>query len=444
MSCSWPRSVATVVSVHYDDELPYYTIRLGDGRERSVERSRLSLQRDAFSLLSVDELALVLEKTHTQDNGWFIAAKLQRCCKALNEAVAAWRDRVTELSFAGCDELDDTNLRRIGAACGSRLRAIDVSSCARVTDASVAQLVAASPSLRRLVLSKCHTVSEESLRAIAYSPCARALEHLDLSSCRFCAKADVLAVVGEVHSLHHLDLSFCTLAITDEVLAAIATSPLPLLRSLLLKSASAADSRGLSDEGIEVLVGSRTGKSLTHLDLTYAGRLTDASLRTIAEHCPALCALSVHGCIKMGDSGVQALGSYCPRLERLDLTQLQLSSSSVGTLAKGCPALATLVVDHCRHLGVDAWTGVASQAPANLAFLSVVNAGGLTDASIRLLVDSLAPLSLRLLRLGPAVSHPDFTLDVAAELRERWCSTGLVISGGPQASTGTGKSKRRR
>ena len=440
---SGDRTLVTVASAHFDDGEPYYSVVLSNGRERSVEWSRLTPQADPFSLLSVGDLAIVLNKTQARDNGWFIAARLQRCCKALRDAVAAWREGVTELAFEACDELDDAGLCRIGATCGSReLRAIQVSNCARVTDASIAKLVAFSPALRRLSLSECHSACEDSLRAVADGPCARTLEHLDLHSCRYGTKAGVLALVGEAHNLQHLDLSFCAFALTDAVLAAIAASPMPLLQSLLLKAASAADSRALSDEGIGVLAESPSGKSLTHLDLTYACRLTDEGLRALATHCRLLAALELHGCNRVGDAGVLALGSHCAQLARLDLTQLQLTASGLCHLVRGCPALSTLVVDHCRSLSEEGWARVACEAPLSLSYLSAVNAGGLTDESLCRLVEGCAPLALRSLRLGPAFMHPEVTTAVASELREKWCSL-LTISGGPQADQDKGRKRPR-
>ena len=397
----------------------------------------------SFARLSADELAEILRLSGTRDNGWFLAAALMRCCRATCEAVRLWRAGVTELSFAGCEQLDDAALSRVSATCGPRLRAIDVANCARITDNSIAMLVGASHSLQRLKLSKCQGVGEDTLSSIAYGPCARALQRLDLSSCRYSSQKGVVSICEECHNLLHLDLSYCAVAIADNVLTTIARSPMPLLQALLLKASSGADAKGLTDDGIEALASSAAGRALTHLDVTHATRLTNESMRSLATHCHALRILSVHECTRISDAGVVLLAEGCAQLERLDLTRLQIGASSLAALSKGCPGLTSLTVDHCHGLDEAGWDRLSAEGPSRLEWLSAVWAGGLADPSLRRLVESCAPLALRFLRLGPAHVHPEISPAAFEELKQTWAGRGLTIVGGPQLGRKSRWSKKR-
>lgn len=388
----------------------------------------------SFSSLSGDELSHILRVAGQSANGWFIAAALACTCTDLRDSVATWcAHYVAELAFIGVGGLDDQLLSRIGRTCASNLRSINVSKNGWITDASICDLIRGAPKLSHLTLSTCQHVKDPTLHTLAASKCATLLRTLDVSSCRWVSDEGIAAVAKACVSLTHLDISFCRHALTASCLHAVGTS-LPSLRFLGLRAASKAEAVGIMDEAIGHVANGCP--LLTTLYITRCGHLTDAAAISLAVGCPNLERLDVGDVSQIGDDGMRALAGRCARLIQLDARSLALSPSTVIALAKGCPQLHHISLDHSQRLDASAWTAIAAGCP-HLAFLSAVNAAGIDDDVVRAL--AIGCPGLRTLRLGPAGRHPFLSKEGVSEL----CVARplLEVEGGPCPPPST---KRRR
>ncbi|XP_061679771.1 F-box and leucine-rich repeat protein 13 isoform X2 [Syngnathoides biaculeatus] len=99
-----------------------------------------------------------------------------------------------------------------------RLRELDLSSCCKLTDASIAQVVRFTD-LQRLSLSSLPNITDASLSAVAQH--CRALTGLELGHCPCVSDRGVAQAAPHLHRLQHLSLSRCS-NITDKSLFLLA------------------------------------------------------------------------------------------------------------------------------------------------------------------------------------------------------------------------------
>jgi hypothetical protein len=86
---------------------------------------------------------------------------------------------------------------------------------------------------------------------------------------------------------------------------------------------------------------SKCGSTLVDIDLTDA--CTDASLLSVAAHCPNITTVDVHWNRSVTDAGVVALAAACPDLRQLDLYWTRIGDASLSSLAEH-PALRRIAV----------------------------------------------------------------------------------------------------
>ena len=107
----------------------------------------------------------------------------------------------------------------------------------------------------------------------------------------------------------------------------------------------------VSDEGVCALLlaaGRVTGGKprLRTLLLACCPGITDRTLRTLAEHCPALLGLHVAGCGEVRDAGLRALAARCRKLQYADVSGCPaVTRDGVKALRTGCRAMKKLVDD---------------------------------------------------------------------------------------------------
>lgn len=221
---------------------------------------------------------------------------------------------------------------------GSDLQEIDLSNCRKVGDATLSRLigwivppqysgsanqpepqmvqagtVVGCQKLRRISLSYCKHITDRSMYHMAIFASDR-LESLNLTRCTSITDHGFSYwAVHQFTALTHLCLADCTF-LTDKAIMSI-TSAAKNLQSLVLSFCCA-----LSDVSVQVLA--LGCPALRSLDLAFCGSaVSDSSLASVALHLFELERLSVRGCIRVTNTGINKLLADSHKLQYLDITQ---------------------------------------------------------------------------------------------------------------------------
>ena len=195
-------------------------------------------------------------------------------------------------------------------------------------------------------------------------------------------------------SLTSLDVSGCG-NLTDEAIKAIA------LEGAALTSVNVSGCRNLTDEAVKAIASCSRG-GLRSLNVSCCGKLlTDESIKAVAVSCPSLTSLNVADCKFLTDESIKAIATGCTSLTHLDVSRCKnLTDESIKALAAGCTSLTYLNVRNCEKLTDEAMKAVATLA--ELDTLRIYGCRKLTDESIKALAAGCAKLT---------------TLDTTATLR---------------------------
>ena len=106
---------------------------------------------------------------------------------------------------------------------------------------------------------------------------------------------------------------------------------------------------------------------LTAFYLERAGRVTDASVKALAEGCKDLAVLDLGWC-EVGDVALIALSSSCPLLHTVSLAYCEaVTDDGLDALCRGCIHLASLDIGGCSRLTRLALHSIASHCPRLLS-----------------------------------------------------------------------------
>eukprot|EP00899_Mesostigma_viride_P005488 jgi/Mesvir1/14940/Mv26266-RA.1 len=110
--------------------------------------------------------------------------------------------------------------------------------------------------------------------------------------------------------------------------------------------------------------------------------ITDIGVACLASFCPRLKELSVSYAQKVSDASIKRIAHRCQQLERLSIEKTAVTDSSVSAIAQHCVNLCHLDVGHCKKVS-DAGLLMVARNCALLRSLSLRGASqGITDASI--------------------------------------------------------------
>uniref|UniRef100_A0A7S1R2H0 F-box/LRR-repeat protein 15-like leucin rich repeat domain-containing protein n=1 Tax=Neobodo designis TaxID=312471 RepID=A0A7S1R2H0_NEODS len=278
----------------------------------------------------------------------------------------------------------------------ARLTHLDVTCCwANFSEDDVAAIGSGCPSLRVLILGRCHGVTASSLDAIS-SGCAD-LRRLDVNHTEVCDEA-LASVAQRCPMLQHLDVSFTE--VTDTGVRAVAAG-CPHLSALYIN--------GLEVTEIAISAIARSCPQLQTLEAD-SGSVTDAALNEISRCCPFFESLSIVqgdvtddgviafscGCPRLRsltidfvdnvtDRGIIAIAERCPRLEVFSAVASNLTDAGLTAIANGCPRLRSLNLKFCHTNVTDAGiAAVARRCPA-LRELALTLAEGVTARSVEII-----------------------------------------------------------
>ena len=259
--------------------------------------------------------------------------------KALGELGELAGHTLERLSLAGCASVTSQALEHFcregdrGKGKLRRLRELDLSRCADVTDEAVRWIAKSCPELTHLYLEGQPQITDDAMHHVSryvpgvvaiaargmprltdkglttLSKRARRLTSLDVSRCPLLTYK-CMRDIGGLRKMKKLNISGCAL-MSDR---AVSTAP------LTLHELDASMLPYLGDEG--ALAISRRNTVLRTLNLSHAsGSLTDAAVRELLANCRELECLELTGCESIGQLALQTLA------RELSLTSMSAPSS---------------------------------------------------------------------------------------------------------------------
>nr|KYP57841.1 DNA repair protein rhp7 [Cajanus cajan] len=243
-----------------------------------------------------------------------------------------------------------------------RLTSLSLSGACRLSDKGLQVLVSSAPQLRSINLSQCSLLSSASIHILANS-LGSLLKELYLDDCLIIDAAQILPALKKLEHLEVLSL------------AGIQT---------------------VSDEFIKEYIVAR-GHNMKELVLKDCEKLTDASIKVIAEHCPGLCALDLMYLDKLTDLSIGYLANSCRTLHTLKLCRNPFSDEAIAAFLEITgESLKELSLNNIKKVDHQTTLSLARHAK-NLQILDLSWCRNLTDNELGFIVDSC--LSLRLLKL---------------------------------------------
>ncbi|KAK7265437.1 hypothetical protein RJT34_33057 [Clitoria ternatea] len=253
-----------------------------------------------------------------------------------------------------------------------RLTSLSLSGACRLSDKGLQALVSSAPALRSINLSQCCLLTSASLNILADS-LGSLLKELYLDDCQI---MDAMLILPALKKLEHLEVLS---------LAGIQT---------------------VSDEFIRDYI-IALGHNMKELVLKDCIKLTDASIKVIAENCSRLCALDLMNLHKLTDLSVGYLANSCKTLDTLKLCRNPFSDEAIAALLEITgDSLKELSLNNIKKVGYHTTLSLARHGK-KLHTLDLSWCRSLMDNELGLIVDSC--FSLRLLKLfGCSLVTEDF------------------------------------
>ncbi|KAH1100871.1 hypothetical protein GLYMA_13G110100v4 [Glycine max] len=232
----------------------------------------------------------------------------------------------TEIRLKDCSWLTEEQFAKYFQTCDTtRLEVLQLDQCGRcIPDYALLGTLRQSPrwlpKLITLSLSGACRLSDKGLHVLASS--APALRSINLSQCSLLSSASINILADSLGSLlKELYLDDCLMIDAAQIV--------PGLKKLKhLEVLSLAGIQTVSDEFIKDYI-IECGHNMKELILKDCRKLTDASIKGVAEHCPGLCALDLMNLDKLTDLSLGYLTNSCRALHTLKLCHNPFSDEAI-------------------------------------------------------------------------------------------------------------------
>ncbi|KAI9364932.1 hypothetical protein DFJ73DRAFT_927112 [Zopfochytrium polystomum] len=236
---------------------------------------------------------------------------------------------------------------------GGALALLDLSENLRITDVGVAAIATACRRLEDLSVKGCALVSDAAAQMLVAPP---ALRHLNLGLCGRVTDASVARLLalsagdgdgggeGTPGRLSTLKVSGC-FNLTDAAL-------MPVVTQL--------HQQQQQQQQHEQQQQPRPTTSLTQLCFSGCHRLTSRALSSLFRVSPHLTAVNLYSCYGVTDAAVRALVEGCPRLRSLVLSKCPVSDRAAVAIAERCSSLQALYLGFLAPVVVQAPAAAAS------------------------------------------------------------------------------------
>ncbi|KAG9133666.1 hypothetical protein Leryth_026415 [Lithospermum erythrorhizon] len=239
---------------------------------------------------------------------------------------------------------------------------ISLKGAYRLSDTGLSTLVTSAPSLRSINLSQCSLLTSDGINGLADS-LGHVLRELYIDECQ---GIDAKLILPALLKLPHLEvLSVASIeTVTDSFVVNFVTAQ---------------------------------GHSMKELILKDCMKLTNSSVKAIAENCPRLCSIDLRSLHKLTDAALGYLANGCRTIHTLKLGRHSFSDEAVAAYIETCG-------DSLKELSLNYLTKVADNTAVSLAKCSKILhtldlsfCRNISNEDLGLIVDSCS--SLRVLKL---------------------------------------------
>ncbi|KAF8388732.1 hypothetical protein HHK36_025412 [Tetracentron sinense] len=251
----------------------------------------------------------------------------------------------------------------------------------RLSDIGLNALVASAPTIRSLNLSQCSFLTSTSIIILADS-LGSVLRELYIDDCQ---NIDVMLILPALKKIEHLEVLSVTgiQTVCDDFVSDLITLHGPNMKELVLADCVIVSVNHVPLTTMDVFIGCR--------------KLTNASLKVIAENCPGLYVLNLINLRKLTDSAIRYLANGCRKIHTLKLCRNTFSDEAIAAFLEASgESLKELSLNNVSKVGHNTAISLA-RCSRKLLSLDLSWCRNLTDEALGLIVDSC--LSLRLLKL---------------------------------------------
>ncbi|KDO81777.1 hypothetical protein CISIN_1g006499mg [Citrus sinensis] len=293
--------------------------------------------------------------------------KLDKCLNVTDVGLAKIAVRcvnLERLSLKWCMEISDLGIDLLCKKCLD-LKSLDVSYLKLTNDSfcSIATLA----KLESLVMVGCPCVDDTGLRFLE-SGCPL-LKTIFVSRCKFVSSTGLISVIRGHSGLLQLDAGHC--------FSELSTTLLHHMRDLKNLEAITMDGARISDSCFQTI--SFNCKSLVEIGLSKCLGVTNT------DSCRGLVCLKIESCNMITEKGLYQLGSFCLRLEEIDLTDCNGVNDKGLEYLSRCSELLFLKLGLCENISDKGLFYIASNC-LRIQGLDLYKCSGIGD-------DGLAALS---------------------------------------------------
>lgn len=285
------------------------------------------------------------------------------------------------LSITSCKGVTDVGLDALGRGCPN-LKHLYLCRSAFLSDNGLASFTKVSLSLESLELEECHRITQIGLFSILFN-CGAKLKALSLVSCFGIKDLNmVLPLVCPCQSLQSLSIRNCP---------GIGNATMAVLGKLCpqLELVELCGLKEVTDDGFApLLLSSKAG--LVNVNLKGCVNLTDKVVSAMANlHGMTLEVLNLDGCEKVSNVSLKVIADNCTMLRDLDVSMCAINDNGISALAhgnlfhleilslSGCSLLSNKCVPALRNVG------------ETLLGLNLQNCKGINSRAVCMLVDHL-------------------------------------------------------
>ncbi|XP_061340984.1 EIN3-binding F-box protein 1-like [Gastrolobium bilobum] len=333
--------------------------------------------------------------------------KLDLCnCPAVSDkalvAIAHNCPNLTELSVESCPNLGNEGLQAIGKCCPN-LRSISIKDCSGVGDQGIAGLLSSTSFVMTKVKLESLIVSDLSLAVIGHYGFAvtdlvlnclpnvtekgfwvmgngrglQKLTSLTIGSCRGVTDIGLEAIAKGCPNVKSFHLHKCAF-LSDNGLSSF-TIAAPSIESLQLEKCHRITQFGF----FGVLF--NCGAKLKDLTLVSCYGITELNLELpVVSPCESIRSLSIRDCPGFGNATLAVLGKLCPRLQHVELSQLEgiTDAGFLALLNSSEAGLVKLNLSGCINLTDKVVLSMAKLHGCTLEVLNLYGCKKISDASL--------------------------------------------------------------
>lgn len=255
------------------------------------------------------------------------------------------------LDLSGCPNVRDRSVFAMSALHG--LEEIALDGCSEVSDEAARHLFTSVTKLTSLSIKGCSSLTEDGLRYMhemlvpwgtrRHNNCAQ-LATFRIGCNSYVSDEFIMVLATLCTRLRTFEVDGCPLIGGDEVMGKI--GGLSELVDLKLNSL-----QRVSDRGIRQFFSDQPKRLLTSLSLTGCPKVTDVSLKCVAKNARSLGQLRLDRNVSVTDRGLGYISKGLPSLSLLQATHLGLvSDDGVRLLGRRCLHLTNLDLSYCVRI----------------------------------------------------------------------------------------------